>query len=529
MQYLKSASAPEWKHAAGIVDNAGIAAELDAKLGQPIGRPRDLPVRTFLTALLVLARKGYSLELRGVHQLLTTMPTKAQRLVPPHRNYPKVKTPPSERALSRLMHAVEDAYQVSAYRPTGRGLTDEERRANEAALWRLLDRLVAASLPVDRNWEHVAVDATNAPAGVSKVAPEMITERCSDPDVGYVKRKGKDGVIGYEAHFLVPYTPRGDDRTTPQVIDRFRLVRGAANPAPVAVDLVTAALDDGRPVKTLVADRGYSHKVPGSFLWPLASMGVDAIFDLHESDRGLWGQTDSGALIVDGWFYSPSMPTALHDIGPRPFQGKNARDDKQREAYEAFKDNIRRRVPYMLKRHSGPDPDGYIRVTCQASRVQVRCANKPKSKSGRRDLPLITTPPTGTLPDICTRTTATIGPKEGGKTRQKFVWGTDEWSAHYSPGRALVEAVNSQIKNPGKENAGIPGRIKLRGRTRYAFLYAFYVVSHNLRMIDSWTRRPATAATAESTGPKRRKKRRSGGLPQPASPTVGSPQAPSPD
>jgi hypothetical protein len=37
----------------------------------------------------------------------------------------------------------------------------------------------------------------------------------------------------------------------------------------------------------------------------------------------------------------------------------------------------------------------------------------------------------------------------------------------YKPGRAIVEAVNGLIKDPGKESAGTKGRIKLRGRTRY--------------------------------------------------------------
>ena len=76
------ASAAEIALAEQVVDRSGIAFKLEALLedARPAGagRPRQLPVRTLLVALLTLATAGQPLHLRRAVELLTNLPAATQ-------------------------------------------------------------------------------------------------------------------------------------------------------------------------------------------------------------------------------------------------------------------------------------------------------------------------------------------------------------------------------------------------------------------------------------------------------------------
>jgi hypothetical protein len=71
----------------------------------------------------------------------------------------------------------------------------------------------------------------------------------------------------------------------------------------------------GIPLGDILADSGYSHRVPQHWAAPLRAAGAALVQDLHPHDRGPRG-THEGAIISNGSLYCPAAPRALLETGP---------------------------------------------------------------------------------------------------------------------------------------------------------------------------------------------------------------------
>jgi hypothetical protein len=71
----------------------------------------------------------------------------------------------------------------------------------------------------------------------------------------------------------------------------------------------------GIPLGDILADSGYSHRIPATWASPLRAAGAQLIQDLHPNDRGPRG-THHGAIIANGNLYCPSTPAGLLALIP---------------------------------------------------------------------------------------------------------------------------------------------------------------------------------------------------------------------
>ena len=108
----------------------------------------------------------------------------------------------------------------------------------------------------------------------------------------------------------------------PELARRMTLSSCRCNPVPAFTPVLTAMPAAGVPPGDMLADSGYSHRVPANWAVPLRTAGAALVQDLHPHDRGPKG-THQGAVIANGNLYCPQTPP--HAAGNRA-----ARPQRQR-------------------------------------------------------------------------------------------------------------------------------------------------------------------------------------------------------
>ncbi len=150
---------------------------------------------------------------------------------------------------------------------------------------------------------------------------------------------------------------------------------GSPSPAPATTPpppWPACSHDAGRGIALgdIIADSGYSHRVPATWANPLRAAGAHLVQDLHPHDRGPRG-TYHGAIIANGNLYCPATPPLL-DLVPLP-PGAPAADAAAHDQQTA------ELARYKLGVHAADDADGYRRHACPAAagKSAARCAPNP--------------------------------------------------------------------------------------------------------------------------------------------------------
>ena len=155
----------------------------------------------------------------------------------------------------------------------------------------------------------------------------------------------------------------------PELARRMTVSSCRHDPVPAFTPVLTAMPAAGIPLGDVLADSGYSHRVPQHWASPLRAAGAQLVQDLHPRDRGPKG-TRQGAVIANGSLYCPSTPRTLLELGPlRPRRHPGAGRAHDAKAAEAAR--------YKLGRLTSDDADGYHRVACPAAAGKVRCPLRP--------------------------------------------------------------------------------------------------------------------------------------------------------
>ena len=140
----------------------------------------------------------------------------------------------------------------------------------------------------------------------------------------------------------------------PELARRMTLSSCEHDPVPAFTPVLTALPAAGTGLGDILADSGYSYRVPGHWAVPLRLAGAQLVQDLHPKDRGPKG-THDGAIAANGNLYCPCTPRTLLEPGPL---GPGA--DRDRTAAHDTKTSEAAR--YKLGRHSADDANGYHRV-----------------------------------------------------------------------------------------------------------------------------------------------------------------------
>jgi hypothetical protein len=475
-----------------IIDASGIAPGIEALLPSGV-RARQLSTRTLLLGMMLALADGRPAHLTRVHQALSSLPEDDQRrlgVLAGWKNGPH-----------RLTYRQAEYTFGLVTRALGKNEPDGRP---PRALQRACDDLLEAGIPAgfkDAS-SSLAVDWSDLES-YSRPPPHG-TSDCADPEASWGHRKNNlrhdedELFFGYYLSAAV-MVPDEQGPPVPELARRMTLSSCRHDPVPAFAPVLTAMPAAGIPLGDVLADSGYSHRIPRHWAAPLRAAGAALVQDLHPHDRGPKG-THAGAVIANGNLYCPAVPRALLELAPLA----RSAAPEQAAAHDAKTTEAAR---YKLGRHAGDDADGYHRVACPAATGKVRCPLQPPSMTLDRDRPEVLQPPQHPQA-CCTQQTITVPADANAKTRQKHDYPSVAWRRSYAR-RTAAERGFATLKDPaGNDTAR--GWCRLTGLTPLMLFTTALLVARNQRILAAWNTRQEenTRRAAKGLPPKTRRRRR---------------------
>jgi len=479
------------------------------------GRPRQLGARTVLLGIMLALDAGRPAQLEAAWRALDSLPLPDQLSLGFAQSKNGACHGASYRQLSDTFSVLCRGIDPTPV-PSFRGVPDDERalhlaaarsgvdvETNAARLDAVSDALVEASVPAPYKSasSSLAVDWTDHETW-SRARPAEDPQPANDPDAsfGHAKRNApgaKDYLFfGYYAQVATMVRDEGGARV-PELVRRIAVHAPAVDPAAVMAQTLVRLSGDGIALGDVLADCGYSNRVPQTFAAPLRRAGANLVMDLHPGDRGRHG-TFEGAIAANGALFCPATPAPLLDLGPL----KRGASEEETAAHDARFAELMR---YKFCALSAPDAEGYQRVICPAAAGKVRCPHKAASLSLSFERPTVTHPPTE-LPRCCAQVSITVAPQVNEKTRQKHDYPGPAHRDSYAR-RTAAERSYASLADPSV--GGIRrGWCRLFGRAKNTLMYALAVLVRNVRIVESFERRKAQEVRAQSIAPRRRRRRR---------------------
>jgi len=475
-----------------VIDGPGVAPRIEAML--PAGaRRRQLSVRTLVAGMMTALADGRPAHLTRVHRALASLPGDEQRRLG------------VTAAWQNGLHALTYRQTEYTFGLVARALAkDEPGGFPPPELQAVCDSLLEASVPEEYKdaSTSLAVDWTDLES-FSRPPPHG-TSDCADPEASWGHRKNNlrhdedELLFGY---YLSAAVTAQDEQgpPVPELARRAALPSCRHDPVPAFTPVLTAMPAAGVPLGDVLADSGYSHRVPQNWASPLRAAGAQLVQDLHPHDRGPKG-THAGAVIANGNLYCPATPRTLLELGPlartaTPEQAA-AHDRKAAEA-----------ARYKLGRITSDDAGGYHRVACPATAGKVRCPLRPASMRLDRDRPEILQPPEHRQ-HCCTRQTLTVPPEVNAKTRQKHDYPSAAWRRSYAR-RTGAERGFSTAKDPASNDIA-RGWCRLTGLTPLMLFITCLLTVRNQRILSAWNTRQQESRHRAAKGlpPRTRRRRR---------------------
>ena len=495
--------------AARLIDRSGKAPVIEAALAHHTGRPRPLPVRALLTALLCLALDDRPLFLTEATRLLFSQLSPASRRL---LGVPGTVT--TERAFLAAYRRVRYCFAAicsvmdPSALPKNRRLTEQDLKARtrpmtpgqaEAARGRLeafLNALIEASISALTDDELGAYDGCTGldatPVPLFSRGPSRRTGLCaSDPDGGWYVREGdhrereddkgkplRKIAWALEATIATMARPPGAPPAHPDLAIGLALARPGEDPGGTGARVLASVAARGHKPGWLGYDRAYTAALPERFQLPARALGYRPVMDYRIDQLGIQAST-GGAILVEGSWYCPALP------GPLITATTGLRDHAiTRDLYDQ---QITARACYQLKHKDGPDADGYQRLSCPAAghRPRLICPLRQASLSPRDGRPKVLQPP-AEPPRICTQTAITIAPDIGARYRQDLPYGSPAWHARYATLRNTIEGLNGYAKDPAHQALAQPARRRVRGIAAQSLFTALLLMAANIRKIRAW-------------------------------------------
>jgi hypothetical protein len=511
--------------AAALIDRSAVAEHAEAALARRTGRPRSLPARAVLAALLLLAMDDRPLHLTRVTDLLF------RRLSPASRALLSVTgTAPDQRHFLAAYRRVRYCFHLicSAADPSAlpknrcltsqdlaaasRMLTPEQATAARGRLEILINALLEASVSVLGSSEQAAfgggtgLDATAVPL-FSRGPSRRTGLSASDPDGGWYVREGDHrdaedhkGRRRTRIAWALEATIATMARTPGQVPGHpnLALTRPGEDPGGTGARVLASVAGRGHRPGYLGADRACTAARPESFHLPVRALGYSPVMDYRADQLGIQANS-GGALLIEGTWYCPAIPGPLID----------ATIDHRAAVIttDLYTARIAARSPYRLNRKDGPDHDGYQRLSCPAagSHPRLICPLREASLTPRDGRAKILDPPADP-PRVCRQTAITIAPDTDARHRQDLPFATPAWQDRYATLRNTIEGLNGYIKDPAREALAQPARRRVRGIAACALFTALLLIAANLRKISAW--RALTAQQHTAAAAKRARRRR---------------------
>ncbi len=495
--------------AAGLIDRSGKAPVIEAALASRTGRPRPLPVRAVLTALLCLALDDRPLFLTEATRLLFQhmSPVSSRLLGVPGTVSGDRAFRAAYRRVRYCFGAICSVMDPSAL-PKNRRLSEQDLTARtrkmtpaqiHAARGRLeafINSLIEASISALTADELGAYDGSTGldatPVPLFSRGPSKRTGLCaSDPDGGWYVREGDHREreddkgkplrkIAWALEATIATTARlpGTAPACPDLAIGLALTRPGEDPGGTGARVLASVAARGHQPGPLGYDRAYTQALPERFHLPVRALGYSPVMDYRADQLGIQANSQ-GALLVEGTWYCPALP------GPLITATASLRDHAiGRDLYDQ---QITARCPYQLKHKDGPDADGYQRLSCPATGKHPRliCPLRQASKTPRDGRAKVLHPPQEP-PRLCTQTAITIAPCTGARYRQDLPYGSPAWHARYATLRNTIEGLNGYAKDTAHQALAQPARRRVRGITAQSVFTALLLLAANIRKIRAW-------------------------------------------
>ena len=495
--------------AAELTDRTGKAPVIEAALARRTGRPRPLPVRAVLAALVCLALDDRPLFLTETTRLLF------QHMSPASRRLLGVPgTATTERAFLAAYRRVRYCFAAicSAMDPSAlpknrrlseqdlavrtRKMTPAQIQAARGRLEAFINSLIEASVSVLTDEERAAFDGCTGldatPVPLFSRGPSKRTGLCaSDPDGGWYVREGdhrereddkgkplRKIAWALEATIAATARPPGAPPGCPNLAIGLAIARPGEDPGGTGARVLTSAAARGHKPGWLGYDRAYTQALPERFHLPARALGYKPVMDYRADQLGIQANT-GGALLAEGSWYCPALPEPLITATTRLRDHAITRD--------LYDQQITARCPYQLKRKDGPDADGYQRLSCPAAghHPGLICPLRQASLTPRDGRPKVLQPPPEP-PRLCTQTAITIAPHVGARYRQDLPYGSPAWHARYAALRNTIEGLNGYAKDTAHQALAQPARRRVRGIAAQSVFTALLLMAANIRKIRAW-------------------------------------------
>jgi hypothetical protein len=495
--------------AAELIDRSSKAPVIEAALAKRTGRPRPLPVRAVLTALLCLALDDRPLFLTEATRLLfCQLPETSRRLL----SVPGTAT--TERAFRAAYRRVRYCFGAicsvmdPSPLPKNRRLTGQDLKARtkpmtpgqaEAARCRLeafINSLLEASISVLTGEERAAYDGCTGldatPVPLFSRGPSKRAGLCaSDPDGGWYVREGdhrereddkgkplRKIAWALEATIATMARPPGAPPAHPNLAAGLAMTRPGEDPGGTGARVLASMAARGHKPGPLGYDRAYTQALPERFHLPARALGYHSVMDYRADQLGIQANT-GGAILVEGTWYCPALPEPLITATTRLRDHAITR--------ELWDQQITARAAYQLKRKDGPDADGYQRLSCPArgSRPGLICPLRRASLTPRDGRAKVLQPP-HEPPRLCRQTAITIAPDTGARYRQDLPYGSPAWHKTYATLRNTIEGLNGYAKDPAHQALAQPARRRVRGIAAQSIFTALLLAAANIRKIRAW-------------------------------------------